>query len=316
MTALLYLAAFALLGQTNAIVELNCSDNATCIEQMATEFISSIRQQKAVRLFDTFTIEPLGNLRQARGHKDPLTQMLTSHAISFDWNDFTFKFSNVEDKSEAMDLEIYESRTAAKDDSEEAPKKSNSKVEEEKPEDKTPKGIRRKRPKRRVMQAVIPVLFGMKSAAIAIFSLMIVTVITIKAFFASKLALLVTVGMAAKKLYENYTNGAGFQSQPYLYSQYPIEFPSASSHAYSVNGVSPQFAPADQLYSPTGLSPQQTQDIIQNQEPSAQQSQQAPVVSNSTRAASERWDGYRRRPIYFGRSHTTSGFYSASHRRR
>ncbi|VVC93275.1 unnamed protein product [Leptidea sinapis] len=262
MTALLYLAAFALLGQTNAIVELNCSDNATCIEQMATEFISSIRQQKAVRLFDTFTIEPLGNLRQARGHKDPLTQMLTSHAISFDWNDFTFKFSNVEDKSEAMDLEIYESRTAAKDDSEEAPKKSNSKVEEEKPEDKTPKGIRRKRPKRRVMQAVIPVLFGMKSAAIAIFSLMIVTVITIKAFFASKLALLVTVGMAAKKLYENYTNGVPeasniFRKVAYYFRllfglpQTPLTAPSMPMPFYSLPQMTDQMA----MFSPTMTMP-------------------------------------------------------------
>ncbi|XP_047512799.1 uncharacterized protein LOC125054773 isoform X2 [Pieris napi] len=201
---LIYLFAFALVGQARALVELNCSDNATCIDFMTREFVRSIRQRKAVKLFDTFTIEPVENARQARS-KDPLTRLLTSHAISFDWNDFTFKFSNTEDKSDALDLEVYESRTA-KDVSDEAPKKSNSKVEEEVPQDKTPKRTRR-RHKRKVMQAVIPLLFGMKSAAIAIFSLAVVAVITIKAFLASKLALLVTVGMAAKKLYENYTGG-------------------------------------------------------------------------------------------------------------
>ncbi|XP_038219433.1 uncharacterized protein LOC119837760 isoform X2 [Zerene cesonia] len=205
MTVLLCIVAFALVGQARGLVELNCSDNSTCIDNMVGEFVRSIREQKAVRLFDTFTIEPLRNARQAKAYKDPLTRLLTSHAISFDWNDFTFSFSNTQDKSDALDLEVYESRTA-KDVSDEAPKKSNSKVEEEKPQDKTPKGIRR-RHKRKVMQAVIPLLFGMKSAAIAIFSLAVVAVITIKAFLASKLALLVTVGMAAKKLYENYTGG-------------------------------------------------------------------------------------------------------------
>ncbi|CAK1541111.1 unnamed protein product [Leptosia nina] len=282
-----YLITFALVSQARALVELNCSDNATCIDYMAREFVRSIRQQKAVRLFDTFTIEPIGNARQARS-KDPLTRLLTSHAISFDWSDFTFKFSNTEDKSDALDLEVYESRTA-KDVSDEAPKKSNSKVEEEAPQDKTPKRIRR-RHKRKVMQAVIPLLFGMKSAAVAIFSLAVVAVITIKAFLASKLALLVTVGMAAKKLYENYTGGAGLQNHPLLYSQYPIDFPSASSQAYSVSGVQ-QFG-SSEMFSPSGLASQtHTHEILQTNEPSAQQSQQAPsVLVNSTRAA-ERWDG-------------------------
>ncbi|XP_045506501.1 uncharacterized protein LOC123702761 isoform X1 [Colias croceus] len=314
MTVLLYIVAFALVGQARGLVELNCSDNSTCIDNMVREFVRSIREQKAVRLFDTFTIEPLGNVRQARAYKDPLTRLLASHAISFDWNDFTFTFSNTQDKSDALDLEVYESRTA-KDVSDEAPKKSNSKVEEEKPQDKTPKRIRR-RHKRKVMQAVIPLLFGMKSAAIAIFSLAVVAVITIKAFLASKLALLVTVGMAAKKLYENYTGGAGLQNHPYLYSQYPIDFPSASSHAYSVSGVSPQFG-SSEMFSPTGLGSQShTHEILQTNDPSAQQSQQAPaVVANATRAA-ERWDGYRRRPIFYGSSRATSDSYLASHRRR
>ncbi|XP_022127794.1 uncharacterized protein LOC111002013 [Pieris rapae] len=310
---LIYLFAFALVGQARALVELNCSDNATCIDFMTREFVRNIRQRKAVKLFDTFTIEPVENARQARS-KDPLTRLLTSHAISFDWNDFTFKFSNTEDKSDALDLEVYESRTA-KDVSDEAPKKSNSKVEEEVPQDKTPKRIKRRRHKRKVMQAVIPLLFGMKSAAIAIFSLAVVAVITIKAFLASKLALLVTVGMAAKKLYENYTGGAGLQNHPFLYSQYPIDFPSASSHAYSVSGMSQQFG-SPEMYSPSGMGSQtHTHEILQSNDPSAQQSQQAPsVLANSTRAA-ERWDGYQRRPILYGSSRSTSNTYSASDHR-
>lgn len=85
-------------------------------------------------------------------------------------------------------------------------------------------------------------------------------------------------------------SSVGLQNHPYLYSQYPIDFPSASSHAYSVSGVSPQFA-SPEMYSPTGLATHShSHDLLQN-DASAQQSQQAPsVLVNSTRAA-ERWDG-------------------------
>lgn len=57
------------------------------------------------------------------------------------------------------------------------------------------------------MQALIPLLFGMKSAGAVIFAFTLVAALTIKAFVASKLALLVTVGMAVKKLYESYSTG-------------------------------------------------------------------------------------------------------------
>ncbi|CAH0683949.1 unnamed protein product [Chilo suppressalis] len=163
--------------------------------------------------------------------------------------------------------------------------------------------------------AVIPLLFGMKSAAVVIFAMAIVTVLTLKAYIASKVALLVTVGMAAKKLYESYSSGVGL-NHPYLYSQYPIDFPSASSHAYSVSGVSPQFA-SPELYSPTALgAQQQAHELLQQPDASAQQSQQAPALQlvNTTRAA-ERWDGYRRRPMFYGTSRATSGSYLAYHPR-
>lgn len=83
----------------------------------------------------------------------------------------------------------------------------------------------------------------------------------------------------------------GLQNHPYLYSQYPIDFPSATSHTYSVGGISPQFG-SPELYSPTALgSHSHVQELIQQNDASAQSSQQAPtVVLNSTRAA-ERWDG-------------------------
>lgn len=57
------------------------------------------------------------------------------------------------------------------------------------------------------MQALLPMMFGMKSAGAVIFAMTLVTVLTIKAFIASKLALFVTVGMALKRLYESYYNG-------------------------------------------------------------------------------------------------------------
>ncbi|KAI8423215.1 hypothetical protein MSG28_014253 [Choristoneura fumiferana] len=172
--------------------------------------------------------------------------------------------------------------------SEQIPKKSNSKVEEEE-EDKTPKrrtGLKR-RHKKKMLQAIIPMMFGMKSAGTVIFALAMVTALTMKAFVASKLALLVTVGMALKRLYETYGQGVGLQNHPYLYSQYPIDFPSASSHQYSVSGANPQFG-TQEMYNPV-LTPHQ-HELLQQNDASAQQSQQAPTLYNSTRAT-ERWDG-------------------------
>ena len=58
-----------------------------------------------------------------------------------------------------------------------------------------------------MMQAVIPLIFGMKSAGVVIFAMFMVSVITIKAFLASKMALMVTIGMAMKRLYESYGGG-------------------------------------------------------------------------------------------------------------
>lgn len=111
MTPLIYFVTLALLGQARSdVVELNCSDNATCIDHMAKQLVRSLRQQKSVKLFDLLTVEPLSN-RQARSIKDPLTKLLTTHGISFDWNDFTFRFSNPEGKSDALDLEVFESRS-------------------------------------------------------------------------------------------------------------------------------------------------------------------------------------------------------------
>lgn len=60
---------------------------------------------------------------------------------------------------------------------------------------------------KKVLQALIPMVFGMKSAGTVIFAMAVVTALTIKAFLASKLALLVTVGMALKRLYESYGTG-------------------------------------------------------------------------------------------------------------
>ncbi|KAJ8709518.1 hypothetical protein PYW08_009522 [Mythimna loreyi] len=310
MNPLALLVAFMLMGHVRATVDLNCSDNATCIDHMAKEILSSLKQQKSVKVFDVLTIEPL-KTRQARSKDWWLTNFFDSHAFSFDWNDYTFRLSQA-DGNDALDLEIYKGRTA-KDVSDPNAKKSSSKNEEKKEDDTKAHnklGIRR-RQKKKVMQVIIPLLFGMKSAGMAMFAMALVTSLVLKAFFASKIALLVTVGMAAKRLYETYGSGVGLQNHPYLYSQYPIDFPSASSHAYSVSGVSPQFA-SPEMYSPTAMGAHgQTNEIIHHSDATAQQSQQAPtLLVNSTRAA-ERWDGYRRRPMFYGQSRATSESFSA-----
>ncbi|XP_047036203.1 uncharacterized protein LOC124641968 [Helicoverpa zea] len=314
MNPLALLVAFMLMGDVRAIVELNCSDNATCIDNMAKEILRSLKQQKSVKVFNVLTIEPL-RMRQARSEDWWLTNFFDSHAFSFDLSDYTFKLAQT-DGGDALDLEIYQGRTA-KDVSDPNAKKSSSKNEDEKEDDKKANrlGLRR-RQKKKVIQMIIPMLFGMKSAGMAMFAMALVTALTLKAFFASKLALLVTVGMAVKKLYETYGSGVGLQNHPYLYSQYPIDFPSASSHAYSVSGVSPQFA-SPEMYGPTAMGAHaQTNEIIHQSDATAQQSQQAPtLLVNSTRAA-ERWDGYRRRPMFYGQSRATSESFSAYRHRR
>lgn len=112
MTPLIYVIAFASMGLVGAeVVDLKCSDNATCINSLPRELYNNIKHHKTVRLFDVLTIEPLKN-RQARSNQGPLTRLLTSHAISFNWNDLTFRFSNPEDKYDSMDLEVFENRSS------------------------------------------------------------------------------------------------------------------------------------------------------------------------------------------------------------
>lgn len=110
MNPLALLVAFMLMGDVRAIVELDCSDNATCIDHMAKEILRSLKQQKSVKVFNVLTIEPL-KTRQARSKDWWLTNFLDSHAFSFDWNDYTFKISQA-DRDDAFDLEIYDGRTA------------------------------------------------------------------------------------------------------------------------------------------------------------------------------------------------------------
>lgn len=111
MTPLVFLFALTLGHVTAGVVELSCSDNATCIESMLKETARSLRQQKTVRLFDALTIEPL-NTRQARANDAPLTRFTKNHAFSFDWNDYTFRVTRPKNNDDVMDLEIYESRSA------------------------------------------------------------------------------------------------------------------------------------------------------------------------------------------------------------
>lgn len=100
-----------LLGCVAARAELDCSDNATCVEQLARNLIRNLRERRAVKLFDTLTIEPLSR-RQARASKS-IWDFVQDHAVSFDWNDFTFRLTVPEDgRDDVLDLEMYESRTA------------------------------------------------------------------------------------------------------------------------------------------------------------------------------------------------------------
>ncbi|KAJ0170883.1 hypothetical protein K1T71_013655 [Dendrolimus kikuchii] len=311
MTAYGFVIALLLVEGVRGAVDINCSDNATCIDGIAKEIVTNLREQKAVKIFDLMTIEPLA-ARQGRSNEGLLTKFIGNHAFSFDFGGFTFRLAQPRDGSDVVKLEVFEER-ATKDNSEDSPKKPISKTDDDSEEDssKAKIGLIKRRHKKKVLQALLPMLVGMKSAGAVIFAFTLVSVLTIKAFVVSKLALLLTLGLAIKKLYETWGNGVGIPNNPYLYSQYPIDFPSATSHAYSVSGVSQQFASPD-VYSPTALGTHTHQhEIMQPSDATAQQSQQAPTLQlvNNTRAT-ERWDGYRRRPMFYGTSRATSESYS------
>lgn len=109
MTAQVLLVCL-MLGGAQALVDLTCSDNATCIEEMGRDLVKSLREQKAVRLFELFTIEPLAK-RQGRSSKG-LWGLVQNNALSFDWSDFTFKFTMPEDgRDDALDMEMFEYRS-------------------------------------------------------------------------------------------------------------------------------------------------------------------------------------------------------------
>lgn len=112
MTAIVCLIALLAASAAGEVVDLSCSDNATCIDGMAKEFVRSLRQQKSVRLFDVITVEPLGRTREARSSEGPVARFLGNHALSFDWSDFSFRFSKPEQRSDAVELEIFEGRAS------------------------------------------------------------------------------------------------------------------------------------------------------------------------------------------------------------
>lgn len=109
MTATVLLACL-LVGGVSAVVDLRCSENAACLERVANEVVRNLRQHRGVRIFDAVTIEPLAR-RQGRS-TEGLWSLITNNAVSFDWSDFTFKVSVPDGRDDALDLKMYESRTA------------------------------------------------------------------------------------------------------------------------------------------------------------------------------------------------------------
>lgn len=112
MTVLVYILALTVVARAGAVVDLNCSDNATCIEGMAKDFVRSLRQQKAVRLFNVLTIEPMTSYREARSRDGVISRFLKSHAFTFDWSDFSFRFSKPQNRNDAIALEVFQGRSA------------------------------------------------------------------------------------------------------------------------------------------------------------------------------------------------------------
>lgn len=109
MTASVLLVCL-LIGSATA-ADLSCSENATCIEGLARDVLRSLRQRKAVRLSSSVMIEPLERQGRSTGG---LWSLIENNAVSFDWSDFTFKVSVPKDgRDDALDLQMYESRTAA-----------------------------------------------------------------------------------------------------------------------------------------------------------------------------------------------------------
>lgn len=109
MTAYGILIALLLAEGVRGTVDINCSDNATCIDGMVTKIVRSLREQKAVKIFDLLTIEPLA-ARQGRSNEGFLSKFMGNHAFSFDFGGFTFRLAQPRDGSDVVKLEVFEER--------------------------------------------------------------------------------------------------------------------------------------------------------------------------------------------------------------
>lgn len=99
---------------SNDIEELSCRDNATCITNLAKEIVNGVRQNKTIKVFDMFSIEPIAAVVQdtGRSNEGGVARFFNTHAVRLELGNFAFRVlrSALKGGSLAVEIEHQEGR--------------------------------------------------------------------------------------------------------------------------------------------------------------------------------------------------------------
>lgn len=93
---------------SNDIEELSCRDNATCIIHLAKEVVNGVRQNKTIKVFDVFSIEPIAAVVKGTGRSNEgeVARFFNTHAIRLELGNFAFRVLRSTQKGGSMAVEI------------------------------------------------------------------------------------------------------------------------------------------------------------------------------------------------------------------
>lgn len=94
------------------VSELSCSDNVTCINEMAQKLVKGVRENRTVRMFDMFNIEPMESVSEGRSNGGGLARFFNSHSFLFDFGRYGIRVARSarKDSSVVIDVEDNTSR--------------------------------------------------------------------------------------------------------------------------------------------------------------------------------------------------------------
>lgn len=92
----------------NDIEELSCRDNATCITRLAKEIVNGVRQNKTIKVFDMFSIEPIAAVVQdtGRSNEGGVARFFNTHAVRLELGNFALRVLRSTQKGGSLAVEI------------------------------------------------------------------------------------------------------------------------------------------------------------------------------------------------------------------